>query len=450
MLDVRPAPDLASTRRDPDNRVRVIVTLEDPPLAAAASARQLSGFGPRVKLDVTSSFSRSYIDTLRAEQARAIASIREEIPEAIVSRRYQVLVNGFAVSVPYARLPDLLEVEAADRVYPSYTYRLNLNRGPAVLGAPAFAAATGARGNGVKVAVVDDGVDHEHPFLDPAGFSYPAGFPKGATGSTTPKVIAARGFAGPGANSTPLDRDASFHGTHVAGVIAGVKTDVEAGRQGICVEAQGGCHPAVDGLEGVGAARAHRELPRVQRPGPGAARRLLLGEQPGDRRGVRGGGARRDGHHQLLRRRPAGRSAYGRPHRGGREHRPRRSRSRDLGRQRPRLLRPRNGRISGDSPRCHQRRRRGQRARVRACDDRRRARRSRDDRVPARRTASRRRGSRRTSGSSTSGRSAAPAASSATARCPQARSATRSPSSFVAGARSTRSPRALEQLGRSG
>ena len=51
---------------------------------------------------------------------------------------------------------------------------------------------------GVKVAVVDDGVDHEHPFLDPTGFSYPPGFPKGSSGSTTPKVIVARGFAGPG------------------------------------------------------------------------------------------------------------------------------------------------------------------------------------------------------------------------------------------------------------
>ena len=103
----------------------------------------------------------------------------------------------------------------------------------------------------MKVAVVDDGVDHEHPFLDPTGFSYPPGFPKGTSGSTTPKVIAARGFAGPGANSAPLDRDNSFHGTFVAGVIAGVKTDVEAGQPGFCSEANGGCHPAVKGVEGV-------------------------------------------------------------------------------------------------------------------------------------------------------------------------------------------------------
>jgi len=250
-LKVRPAPSLGTLTRDADNRVRVIVTLEDPPLAAAASARRLPGIGAKVKLNLGSTFSRTYLDTLQAKQVRAIASIREAVPEAIVSRRYQVLVNGFAVSVPYARLPELLEVDVAERVYPSYTYRLSLNRGPSVLGGPAFSGLTGARGDGVKVAVVDDGVDHEHPFLNPAGFSYPAGFPKGTSGSTTPKVIVSRGFAGPGANSTPLDRDASFHGTHVAGVIAGVKTDVEAGREGICAESAGGCHPAVDDLEGV-------------------------------------------------------------------------------------------------------------------------------------------------------------------------------------------------------
>ena len=169
----------------------------------------------------------------------------------MVSRRYQVLVNGFAVSVPYSRLPDLLDARFAEHVYPSLTYTLDLNRGPSVLGAPAFSAATGARGDGVKVAVVDDGVDHEHPFLDPKGFSYPPGFPKGPTGSTTPKVIVARGFAGPGANSAPLDRDNSFHGTFVSGVIAGVKTDVEAGKTGFCVESAGGCHPAVKDVEGV-------------------------------------------------------------------------------------------------------------------------------------------------------------------------------------------------------
>ena len=250
MQKVRPAPDVSSLT-SPGNRVRVVVTLDDPPLAAATFARRLPGLARNAKLNMSTEFSRSYLARLETAQARAITTLRASIPEASVSRRYQVLVNGFAVSLPYERLPALLASDAVERVYPSYSYNLNLNRGPAVVGATAFAGLTGARGDGVKVAVVDDGIDHEHPFLNPTGFSFPAGFPKGNTGSTTPKVIAARGFAGPGANSAPLDRDRSFHATHVAGIIAGVKMDVEAGRIGFCDESAGGCHPAVDDLEGV-------------------------------------------------------------------------------------------------------------------------------------------------------------------------------------------------------
>jgi minor extracellular serine protease Vpr len=251
LLKVRPAPDFTRATPARSTRVRVIMELENPPLAVATYARGLAGLGVRQKLNMQSAFSRSYVSTLEAEQAKAIADLHEAMPDAVVSRRYQVLVNGFAVSVPYARLPKLLDSGIATKVYPSYSYHLNLNRGPSVLGAPQFGALTGARGQGVKVAVVDDGVDHEHPFLDPTGFSYPPGFPKGPGGSTTPKVIVARGFAGPGANSAPLDRDNSFHGTFVAGVIAGVKTDVEAGQTGFCSEANGGCHPAVKDVEGV-------------------------------------------------------------------------------------------------------------------------------------------------------------------------------------------------------
>ena len=159
--------------------------------------RRVPGFGPDVKINFSSSFSRSYLGRLQGAQERAIASLRDEIPEARVSRRYQVLVNGFAVSLPYARLPDLLEPGIATVAFSRATHTPKLNRGPSVLGAPAFSRLTGARGDGVKVAVVDDGVDIAHPFLDPTGFSYPPGFPKAGSAPTTPKVIVSRGFAGP-------------------------------------------------------------------------------------------------------------------------------------------------------------------------------------------------------------------------------------------------------------
>jgi subtilisin family serine protease len=141
-------------------------------------------------------------------------------------------------------------------VYASANYTLNMNDAPSVIGAPALRAATGAGGDGVKVAVVDDGIDPRHPFLDPAGMSYPAGFPRGVPGFETPKVIVARAFF-PAKQSTsesrqPLDESRSFHGTFVAGVIGGAaNTTAPASVPTTCVRASGGCHPRVTGLTGV-------------------------------------------------------------------------------------------------------------------------------------------------------------------------------------------------------
>lgn len=237
-------------------RTRVIVTLPLPPLAAYARPdRAFLALGPRRKLNVASPSSRAYLARLTAAQRRAISALRRAIPEARVGWRYRIILNGFAVSLPYRRLPDLMRLGFVRRVYPSLRYTLTLNRSPALIGAPALRGLAGADGSGVKVAVVDDGIDPRHPFLDPAGLSYPPGFPKGVEGFTTPKVIVARAFFGRVSTSEarqPLDESRSFHGTHVAGVIAGAAgTDAPAGVAGTCRPASGGCHPAVTGLSGV-------------------------------------------------------------------------------------------------------------------------------------------------------------------------------------------------------
>ncbi len=131
------------------------------------------------------------------------------------------------------------------QVYPSLRYTMALNRSPSVIAAPAFTAATGSTGAGIKIGVVDDGVDHLNAFFNSSGLAYPAGFPKGQRSFTTAKVIAARSFPGPGSGSRgrlPLDRLASFHGTHVAGIAAGRSgTSSPGGRD----------HPPTPGLSGV-------------------------------------------------------------------------------------------------------------------------------------------------------------------------------------------------------
>ena len=81
--------------------------------------------------------------------------------------------------------------------------------------------------------------------LGGAGFTPPTGFPMGQTQFTNGKVIVARAYPGPGSDAPAklaLDRKASFHGTHVAGIAAG--------DAGTCAPV-GNDHPPTCGLSGI-------------------------------------------------------------------------------------------------------------------------------------------------------------------------------------------------------
>jgi len=225
-------------------RVRVIARLDLPPLAAAYSEDLALG-GTSRRLDVNTGSSRRYLARVEQAQSAAVTAIHRAIPGAIVSRRFQVILDGVTVDLPVGRLTTLAGLPFVTRIYPSVAYKMSLNKSPHLIRADTFWASTGDRGEGMKIGIIDDGVDANHIFFTPTGMSYPPGFPKGGLRWTTPKVIVARAYPGPGsgrAGRLPIDRKASFHATHVAGIAAG--------RSG--TSSPGGLdHPPVTNLSGI-------------------------------------------------------------------------------------------------------------------------------------------------------------------------------------------------------
>jgi subtilisin family serine protease len=199
----------------------VVVTLEAPPLAEAPllhrAGRGLSLGAPR---------SAAYLRSLASAQSVVAERVERAIPGSFVRWRYGVVVNGFALVLPGDETTRLAAVPGVAGVYPSLHYRPLLDRTPSQIGAPAlWGPNLSTAGNGIKIGILDDGIDQTHPFFDPSGFTMPPGFPKGQRRYTTAKVIVARAFPPPSTTYAgarlPFDPRLSFHGTHVAGIAAG-------------------------------------------------------------------------------------------------------------------------------------------------------------------------------------------------------------------------------------
>ena len=185
-------------------RAEVVVLLESPPLAREAPARA----------------------TLAAEQRVFRRELATQLPDARIGWRYRLVANGFSVSLPSGQLARLRALPGVRDVLPAETYEPQLTSTPQQIGAPAVWGPTlDTAGQGVRIGIIDSGIDAGHPFFDPTGYAMPAGFPKGQQRFTNAKVIVARVFA-PKSATAPSARLAfsendSSHGTHVAGIAAG-------------------------------------------------------------------------------------------------------------------------------------------------------------------------------------------------------------------------------------
>jgi len=235
-------------------QVTVIVQLADAAIATyTGGVRGIGATKPARgrKLDKKSANALGYARYLSEKRAAFKAFLRSNAASAVVEAEYDTTINGVAITLSGRDLQAVLNASGVKSVSVDREFRpaMNISRGligGSQIDAALTAAGKGPAGQGMKVGIIDTGIEDTHPFFDPATYTAPDGFPiadnpSNLAACTSAKVIVARAYPKPPGADSCIDTNG--HGTHVAGTVAG-NTGTAATVQGV----------AITGLSGV----AHR------------------------------------------------------------------------------------------------------------------------------------------------------------------------------------------------
>lgn len=208
-----------ATRTATSDRAYALVQLRLAPLATATASKP----APGKKIDFNRSETKSYRSQLSAQRNEFKAWLRANLPNAQVTGEYDVALNAVGVKLNGHTLAQLLTSPLVTRAeYQNLYYPLTDNDPDLALidAAQAWNRAGGPAnaGAGVKVAIVDSGVDQTHPCFSDAG--YAAVQQRGDTRFTNNKVIVARVFNNKAGSRGYTPEAIDSHGTHVAGTVA--------------------------------------------------------------------------------------------------------------------------------------------------------------------------------------------------------------------------------------
>ncbi|MFN7922441.1 MAG: S8 family serine peptidase [Bryobacteraceae bacterium] len=206
---------------------RYTLILEDPPVAERFATRE----GTR------SAEAKRYQAHIETRQKALKAELMARHIE--VTGSVSLVLNAVFVVAPAERLAELKSLPGVKSVSPGRVFKRKLSRATQLMNAPAAWSALGGQtnaGRGVKIAIIDTGIEHTNASFKDPSLPMPSGYPLCTPGDcafTSNKVIVARsyvrqlaaGSAGnPAADSRPDDysaRDRSGHGTATASCAAG-------------------------------------------------------------------------------------------------------------------------------------------------------------------------------------------------------------------------------------
>lgn len=218
---------------------RYVVVLEDPPVAARFALA-----------DAQSPAAADYRRQIEAKQAAVAGALAKRNMQ--VTSQVSRLSNALFVSAPGHGIAEMLAIPGVKSVTPMRRLKAHLNRALQLTDVqPAWNAVGGqsSAGKGVKIAILDSGIDLTNPAFQDSSLTAPSGFPicSGFPGSasscgsyTNSKVIVARSYiqllgGGPSANPAvntasnpatsdpddPYPHDRYGHGTAAAMIAAG-------------------------------------------------------------------------------------------------------------------------------------------------------------------------------------------------------------------------------------
>jgi len=224
-------------------RVAVMIELADPP-AAVVWAQQLAAAGTADVRASAAAATLAQLARLETAQQRFLAALASPPRSATVLFRVQRALNGIAVEVESDRVGELAALSGVRRITPLVPETLDLYASVPLLQAPQVWTAPGVTGQGIRIGIIDSGVDYLHFGLGGSG-SYSGQDFADAVVPWNAKVVGGYDFAGDLYNAgcsdadqnagrcsrtpspDPDPMDCNGHGTHVAGIAAGYGVTTE-------------------------------------------------------------------------------------------------------------------------------------------------------------------------------------------------------------------------------
>ena len=181
--------------------------------------------------------------TIQAQQDKFVSDARAEGVPAEVSRTYTSLFNGFAVEASAETAATYEDLPGVTAVYPVIPVAMPEPQALspedysaiAMTGADRVQSELGFTGEGIKVGIIDSGIDYDHPDFGGSGKDGTTPFP-------TARVTHGYDFVGDDYDADPTSEDyqpvpkpdanpddCGGHGTHVAGIVGAAASDRATG-----------------------------------------------------------------------------------------------------------------------------------------------------------------------------------------------------------------------------